>query len=654
MDETDLLPEEAEPAEPSPLERTMLLAQTEGDISHAISEDQLAKIGADVVKDYELDLADPDYVEWREKAEAAIDSAGQKKPEAKNYPWTGAANVRYPMLTVAALQYNARAYPAIVKGDEAVSIKIVGKDNGRPQMGADGQPQLDVAASQQMGQPVPVWRVQPGAKKQRASRVKDYLNTYLFYRMEGWEADTDQLTYVLPIVGCAFRKVSWQDGRCVSRLVSALKLVAPMNARDCETAPRLTEEIDDLFGYQVADRMASGFYRKIDLMQNSEDEEKCPLLLEQHRRMDLDGDGITEPYIVTVDKESSQVLRIESNFGKEQAMRSASSVKKLSTYYVKFNFFPHAKGLFYGIGFGHLLENITGIVDSMLNQLIDAGTAQTAGGGFVASGVRLQGKGSSAMSFEPGKYKTVNGVTGAQLKDAIWERTFPNPSPVTFQLLDLMLAASRDITSVKDVVTGEASNNGQVGTTLALIEQSLQMFTASYKRIFLGLKEEFGQIFDCIGRWGGEEAQRDYVEVLDDDAADLHADFATEDMDIRPVSDPTSVTKTQKLNRAQFMGQFLGKGLNDVVIMKRMLEAADVEDVDELLPQGPPQPDPGAMAKAHKDEATAVKTEVETAQLAHGFGAQIGAMNGADTGGVPGMAGQPGQPMGVQGDSAGM
>jgi hypothetical protein len=70
---------------------------------------------------------------------------------------------------------------------------------------------------------VPVWRVQPGAKKQRASRVKDYLNTYIFYRMTGWEADTDQLTYVLPIVGCAFRKVSWQDGMCVSRLVSALE-----------------------------------------------------------------------------------------------------------------------------------------------------------------------------------------------------------------------------------------------------------------------------------------------------------------------------------------------------------------------------------------------------------------------------------------------
>jgi chaperonin GroES len=210
-------------------------------------------------------------------------------------------------------------------------------------------------------------------------------------------------------------------------------------------------------------------------------------------------------------------------------------------------------------------------------------------------------------------------------------------------------------------VTGEASNNGQVGTTLALIEQRLQMFTASYKRIFLGLKEEFGLIFNCIGRWGGEEAQKDYVEVLDDDAADLHADFATEDMDIRPVSDPTSVTKTQKLNRAQFMGQFLGKGLNDVVIMKRMLEAADVEDVDELLPQGPPQPDPVVVARAQKDSAQAGKAEAETEGVkidnlgkAHGLGMQIGAMNGTDTGGVSGMAGEPGQPVGVQGDPAGM
>jgi chaperonin GroES len=38
------------------------------------------------------------------------------------------------------------------------------------------------------------------------------------------------------------------------------------------------------------------------------------LLLEQHRRLDLDDDGYDEPYIVTVDKEAGKVLRIEANF----------------------------------------------------------------------------------------------------------------------------------------------------------------------------------------------------------------------------------------------------------------------------------------------------------------------------------------------------
>jgi hypothetical protein len=50
MDETDLLPEEAEPAEPSPLERTMLLAQRKATFRTRFPKRELAKIGADVVK----------------------------------------------------------------------------------------------------------------------------------------------------------------------------------------------------------------------------------------------------------------------------------------------------------------------------------------------------------------------------------------------------------------------------------------------------------------------------------------------------------------------------------------------------------------------------------------------------------------------------
>lgn len=653
----------------SPLHKLMLLAQAEGDISKLFSETELTKLGADVVADYERDETDRD--EWKKTVEKALEAAAQEEKGEKSYPWENAANVKYPMLTVAALQFNARAYPAIVKGDEAVSVKVVGKDTGQPVIGPDGQPVMQfqgmpVAPGPDGNpylitpqgatpappniQPEPMWQRPPGFKAARARRVADYMNTTMFYRVEGWEEDTDALLLQLPIVGCAFRKVCWKEDGFHISLVPALNLVAPMKARDVESAPRLTEIIEDVFPYQIDERMGSGRYRQVELVPTGDDEQEPRTLLEQHRLMDLDDDGISEPYIVTVDKETSNVLRVESNFSTQEAMQPGIRVKKLSVYYIKYDFFPHPKGCFYGIGFGHLLEPITEVVNTAINQLIDAGTAQIAGGGFIAGGVRLQGN-SSRVRLQPGEFKTVNGVTGSQLREAIFERTFPSPSPVAFQLLDMMLAAARDISSVKDVVTGEASNQGQVGTTLALIEQGLQVFTAIYKRVYRSLKCEFTMLFEQMARWGGEGLAEDYKRILDDPQANFQADFDGSDFDIRPVSDPSSVTKMQKMTRAQFLGNFLGKGLNDLEIVKRMLEAADVEDIDGLMPKGAPPPDPVAMATAQEKTASAglkeaqtVKTEAETALLGFNAGMMDG---GADSGGVPGMGGEPGQQMGI-------
>jgi predicted phage terminase large subunit-like protein len=49
-----------------------------------------------------------DQVEWLKLATQVM--------EKKNYPWPNAANVKYPLLTTAAMQFAARAYPALVPG----------------------------------------------------------------------------------------------------------------------------------------------------------------------------------------------------------------------------------------------------------------------------------------------------------------------------------------------------------------------------------------------------------------------------------------------------------------------------------------------------------------------------------------------------------
>ncbi len=650
---------------------TMQIATMSGDISGLFDASELAALGADVVRDYEIDDATRDT--WKTKAKQALEDASQEaERDDKNYPFANASDVKYPLLTVAAMQFQARAYPAIFKGDEVVQIKVVGSDKGRKN--PNWQPPMANGPGAGMGDnggPVmpppnaePEWIREPGTKTARAQRVRDYMNVCIAYRMDNWEADTDLLLLQLPIVGCGFRKMWWdaRKGKPCAALVPALRLVVSNDAKDLASAPRVTEEIPDIFPYEIRAKMRQGFYREVELPATGDDSEAPRMLLEQHRYMDADDDGLDEPYIVTVDYTTREVLRVEANFGPEDLEGNPETgvIEHIEPgkFYVKYSFIPHPEGKFYDIGFGHLLSEITPVIDTTINQMIDAGHAQIAGGGFIAAGLRLQGNGqSSRLQFQPGEYKLVT-APGASLRDAIYERPLPPPSTILFQLLDLMLGAARDIAAIKDVTSGEASNNGQVGTTLALIEQGLQVFTAIYKRLYRALREEFGLLFDNLGTYGDERTAADYDNVLDDPLADFFADFDAGDMDIRPVSDPASVTRMQKMARAQFLAGLRGTGFDDAEINRRILEAADIEDADKLLPAKPEGPPPEALAQIEKLKAEierlksqAALDNARVAQIGTEIGAKLGEADATtDIGRVSGMAGQPGQPMGVSGD----
>lgn len=653
------------------------LASARGDISDFLDEQDITKLGADVVRDYEIDLGD--RAEWEKGAREGMKRAAQEKIEAENPPAYRRSFVNYPILTVAAQQFNARSYPAICKTGSIVRVKTIGSDKGRPIIGPNGQPVFTIgdqiatpqlmqqiaADAQAKGQPVPqpqpAWAIPPGAKQERADRVADYMNVYVEFRMDDWEEDTDDLLNQIPIVGCGFRKLWWdaREGKQCASYVSALDLVVPNAAKTLDKSPRITEKMPNVFPFEIRERMNSGFYRKVDLPHTGEDEESPRLLLEQHRLADLDDDGIDEPYIVTVDHETQQVLRIEADFGLDDVeLDDQNRVIRIKRqcYYVKYPFLPSFKGGFYNTGFGHLLDQLGDIINTCINQTFDAGFAQVAGGGFIAAGLRLQGNNrNETIRWMPGEYKTVN-ASGSDLRAGIYERTFPGPSPIIYNLLEMMLGAAKDITSVKDVMTGEASNTAPVGTTLALIEQGLQVFTAIYKRVYRSLGKEFALIFDNLGKYGGQAVAEDYANVLDDPAADFARDFADSDVDIKPVADPTSVTKMQQMAKAGFLMGMQGKGLNDMEINRRALEAADIEDIDALMPPENAPPDPMVIAKlrqimtaADLNEAKAAQAGAAATKTGVEVGHQLGESEGY-AGGVPALATGPGN--GVGGGSA--
>lgn len=583
---------------------------TPKNLADELDDDELSLIGDRAVKEYEIDKGS--RADWEAKMAEALDLAMQVVEE-KTFPWRGAANVKYPLVTTAAIQFNARAYPAIVSGRNVVKCQVRGNDSGVRRDGAPlEQPQLpspdSPAAAQGAPQPQE-WEIQPGIKRKRADRVAAHMSYQLLDEMEEWEEDTDRLLTILPIIGCCFRKTWFSPslGRNQSQMVSPDKFVVNDNTRSLDVCPRMTQVLDPLHPFQITEKVRMGLWREVELglPQGAEDDEEAPhTFLEQHRLIDLDDDGYPEPYIVTVHEDTRQVVRIVPRFERDGVMMNGAEVAKIEPthYFTKYGFIPNPTGSFYDIGFGWLIGPLNEAVNSTINRMLDAGTQQVTGGGFIGDGLRIKG---GQKRFRPGEYKRVQ-ATGGSIKDNVVPLTFPGPSATLYELLGLLIEAAKDISSVKDIMTGdEGRGNEAASAKLARIEQGMKVFSAIYKRIFRSLKKELKKLYDLNAVYMSEEQ---YFTLLDTQERVGRKDYNEDDLDIQPVADPNMVNDMQKLARAEFLLQFRGDpDVNQKEIKRRVLEAASIDDIDELM-DVQPQPNPAIALKA--DEIDIKKREL--------------------------------------------
>jgi chaperonin GroES len=590
MDSGELSESYQEDTEQHPLMRLVDLINMPN-IADDLDDHKLATIGMTVCREYEIDKGSRS--EWEAKMGKAMDLAMQVA-ESKTFPWPGAANVKYPLLTTASIQFAARAYPAIVQGQDVVKGKVVGQD-------------VD------------------GSKQDRAERIGQHMSYQLLQEMTEWEEDTDKLLHILPIVGCCFRKTYFDPGlgRNCSEMVSAKNLVVNYAAKSLERATRITQ-VFELYPHEITERMRSGVFLEVDLglAQNSDgDEDGAHEFLEQHRRLDLDEDGYSEPYCVTVHKDTGRVVRIYDRYdtaGVEVDNRTGKVARVEPVhYYTKYSFIPSPDGGFYDIGLGSLLWDINETINSTINRLLDAGTLANTGGGLIGKGLKLKG---GNQSFKPGEWKQVD-TGGVNIAENMFPLPTPLPSPVLMEMLTFLTDAGREVASVKDVLTGDGMTaNMPATTTMAMVEQGLTQFSAIYKRIHRSLGAELKKLYRLNRLYLPPEV---YFRVLDDEKAVAQTDYEDESVDIAPVSDPTIITSQQKLAKAQYLMQFMGDPLVDQFELRtRILEAAQIEHIETLLPPPqPPQPDPLAEAtvalthaEAMKSTQQAMESEAKTAK----------------------------------------
>jgi len=529
-------------------------------IADDLEDNELRDIGEKVIEEYEED--EESRREWLETNQEALKLARQCR-EAKTFPWTGASNVKYPLIGQAAMNFNARAYPEIVQGDKIVKAKVIGNDD------ADE------------------------SKAARAERISTFMSYQLNEQIPNWESDTDKLLIMLPIIGTMFKEVTWDEInlRPEINLLMPDDLVVNYHAEslDLSKCRRISKKVtkfkNDIKERERADLWLRINYSEDDADTEIEDDEQD--FIQQCRYLDLDDDGYEEPYMVTVHEASRKVVRIVAIYdeGTAKINPTTGEVTKIEPYqiYTDYHFIPAFDGAFYSTGFGTYLYPINQSIDTVINQLLDAGTLSNLQGGFIGKGLR--GK-MGATPFQPGEWRPVD-TKGGSIKDNIIPLPAKEPSGALFNLLGFLVDTGKDMSSITDVLAGVPQGaNTPVGTTIAMIEQGMKVIDAVYKRVYLALKKEYKMLYRINSVYLDEQG---YMDVLDNKDAQK-GDYSTTDFDIVPVGDTRISSQMMRTMKAQSVMDVASRtpGANVTEASRSFLKSMEIneDEIDKILPEG--------------------------------------------------------------------
>lgn len=563
--------------------------KSSANIAELLSAEERAKIASSVIKGYDLD--ETSRAEWLDLVNKALEIAKQTV-EAKNFPFENSANVKYPLITKGAIDYAARTYPELVQNNQVVKPAVVGND---PE----------------------------NQKYKKAQRVCAYMSYQLLHESTCWEDELDTLLHVFPIVGTVFKKTYYNPilKRPVSELCPPDKIIVNYNITSLEEARRITHRIS-LSTNDIVERIRSGLFRDVDVeelvsSENSNDDIDPQIeLLEQHCYLDLDEDGYKEPYIVIVHKPSGELLRVVNRF-KEIHRNDKKEVVRINPihFFTDFHFIRSADGGFYSMGLGTLLYHFNAAINTIVNQLLDAGTLNNSQGGFIGRGLRLK---NTDLTLGLGEWKVVDTASGANLAQNIVPLPTKEPSPTLFELLRMLVEAGRDLISNTDILQGKGHTQNVAATTvLALAQQGMTVHNSITKRLYRALDKEFKKIFELNKKHLNNS---EYVRVLDDPEANVKADFDIDARDLIPVANPNMASAVQRVNAAQAVMALPTVDAREASI--QYLEALQIERsrIEKLMPEpdpnAPPPPDvQKTLAEIKKLQADAQSLMVE-AQIA--------------------------------------
>ena len=450
--------------------------------------------------------------------------------------FSGANKVVHPMLVEACVDFSARFIKEIFPPTGPVKSKIIGN--------------LDKV------------------KVEKAQRKTEFMNWQTTEQMVEFRSELEQLSTQLPLGGGQYMKYMWnaQYNRPVSEFVPIDDIYLPFSATNFYTAERKTH-VQYVTQMEYERRVEVGMYADIDLptpnepefsasekanekiegkQSTSYNEDGLRTIYEIYTSLDIEDDVGMAPYILSVDKSSDKPLSLYRNWEEDDKRKNELS------WIVEFPFVPWRGA--YPIGLTHMIGGLSGAATGALRALLDSAYIQN-----VPTLLKLKGgPNGQTLNVQPTEIVEMEG--GALIDDVrklAMPLPFAGPSPTLFQLLGFLVDAGKGVVQTSFEKFNDQNPNAPVGTTMAIIEQGMVVFSSIHSRLHAAMARSFNIIHRINSMYYTQEEL---------DALDIGLELSAEDFegpsDVVPISNPAIFSEAQRfaqiqaiMNRAQLVPQ---------------------------------------------------------------------------------------------------
>lgn len=511
-----------------------IVEEVDDDLLKTAIADLMEKIGNDKEA---REKRDKQYEEGLRRTGLGDDAPGGAQ-------FTGANKVVHPMLVEACVDFSARFMKEVFPPSGPIKSKILGQ--------------------------------QDKTKVQKAERKAEFMNWQTTEQMVEFRGELEQLSTQLPLGGGQYMKFMWNPlyRRPASEFIAIDDIYLPFAATNFYTAERKTH-VQYITKFEYTRRVKSGMYRDVDLgmpddpeyskstiandkiegrKDASYNEDGLRTIFEVYTSLDF-GDG-PEPYILSIDKSTDLGLGLYRNWEPDDERQLELD------WIVEFPFVPWRGA--YPIGLTHMIGGLSGAATGALRALMDSAHIQN-----IPTLLKLKGgPGGQTINLQPTEVVEMEG--GALIDDVrklAMPLPFNGPSPVLFQLLGFLVDAGKGVVQTSFEKLSDQNPNQPVGTTMALIEQGMVVFSSIHSR----LHNSMARCFKILHRINSAYLT---VEDIEAQSAGLEIDPSDFDgpMDIIPVSDPAIFSETQRFAQTQAIMQ-------RAQTMPQMYDARKVEEM---------------------------------------------------------------------------